>query len=102
MQGFLALRAFISALRAQYLREFCKYVHVVGDGGILCGHGGDEMFNDNWYLFLLIVMLAFFADGEINSREATVMLFILFALTLTNSSEGTATTSCFCNKGAQN
>lgn len=59
------------------------------------------MFNDNWYSFLLIVMLAFFSDGDINSKEATVMLAILFALTLTNSSESDGTTStsgCFCNK----
>ena len=56
------------------------------------------MFNDNWYLFLLIVMLAFFADGDINGREATVMLGILFALTLTNGSETASTTSCFGNR----
>ncbi len=58
------------------------------------------MFNDNWYLFLLIVMLAFFADGEISVREGAVMLGILFALTVTNNSDsnGTATTNCFCNK----
>ncbi len=57
------------------------------------------MFDDNWYLFLLIVMLAFFADGSISNREATVMLAILFALTLTNSSEEPASASgCFCNK----
>ena len=57
------------------------------------------MFNDNWYLFLLIVMLAFFADGEISGREAAVMLGILFALSVTNGeNEATATTNCFCNK----
>lgn len=60
------------------------------------------MFNDNWYLFLLIVMLVFFADGEISQREAAVMLGILFALTITNNLDGTdddtATTNCFCNK----
>ncbi len=59
------------------------------------------MFNDNWYLFLLIVMLVFFEDGEISQREGAVMLGILFALTITNDSENdsTATASnCFCNK----
>jgi len=59
------------------------------------------MFNDNWYLFLLIVMLAFFADGNISNREAVVMLAILFALTLTNvpSTDDNAdgTRNCFCN-----
>ena len=59
------------------------------------------MFDDNWFLFLLIVMLAFFADGEISQREATVMLAILFALTLTNVPSGTqTTTSCFCDHNA--
>lgn len=58
------------------------------------------MFDDNWYLFLLIVMLAFYADGNISQREATVMLAILFALTLTNvPADSTATTTnCFCNR----
>ena len=63
---------------------------------------GEYMFNDNWYLFLLIVMLAFFADGEISNREATVMLAILFALTITNvpdadEDEDTSGRNCFCN-----
>ena len=67
------------------------------------------MFEDNWYLFLLLVMLSFFADGEISTREAYVMLSILVGLTLTNNLEedeenatdnGTTTTTsnCFCNK----
>ena len=66
---------------------------------ILLRIGGD-MFDDNWYLFLLIVMLAFFADGNISQREATVMLAILFALTLTNSSAENASSeeNCFCAK----
>ncbi|MCM1306853.1 MAG: hypothetical protein NC037_05965 [Bacteroides sp.] len=56
------------------------------------------MFNDNWYLFLLIVMLAFFSDGGISNREAIVMLAILFALTITNStSDDDVATSCFGN-----
>lgn len=59
------------------------------------------MFNDNWYLFLLIVMLAFFADGDINRTETAVMLAILLALTLTNGSEtsnDSVSTNCFCDK----
>ena len=69
------------------------------------------MFEDNWYLFLLLVMLSFFADGEISNREAYVMLSILVGLTLTNNLEDeestensasnsnqNANTNCFCNK----
>jgi|GEM_PF-806654 len=67
------------------------------------------MFEDNWYLFLLLVMLSFFADGEISNREAYVMLSILVGLTLTNNLEDeeeetaqngtqTTTSNCFCNK----
>lgn len=66
------------------------------------------MFEDNWYLFLLLVMLSFFADGEISNREAYVMLSILVGLTLTNDLESaedetenttqTANSNCFCNK----
>lgn len=59
------------------------------------------MFNDNWYLFLLIVMLAFFSDGEISNREAIVMLAILFALTITNvpatDDADDDVNTCFCN-----
>lgn len=65
------------------------------------------MFEDNWYLFLLLVMLSFFADGEISTREAYVMLSILVGLTLTNNLEDEESTenqaqnvnsNCFCNK----
>ena len=68
---------------------------------------GERMFEDNWYLFLLLVMLSFFADGEISTREAYVMLSILVGLTLTNNleegenengSNNAANTNCFCNK----
>ncbi len=45
------------------------------------------MFEDNWYLFLLIVMIAFASDGDVSNRETAVMLGILSALTLTNSAE---------------
>lgn len=71
-------------------------------GHILIKITGGDMFNDNWYLFLLIVMLAFFSDGEISSREAIVMLAILFALTITNvpttdEDDDTSGQNCFCN-----
>ena len=68
-------------------------------GAHILSRGGD-MFDDNWYLFLLIVMLAFYSDGNISQREATVMLAILFALTLTNvpSDTNTTTSGCFCNR----
>lgn len=65
--------------------------------------------NENWFLFLLIVMLAFASDGTVSSTESAVMLAILFALTvagptLTSSDDTssnpdtTADTSCFCNR----
>ncbi len=57
------------------------------------------MFNDNWFLFLLIIMLVFLADGNISGRECAVLLSIVFALAITNnSSDGSATTNCFCNR----
>lgn len=43
------------------------------------------MFEDNWYLFLLIIMIVFVADGSVSERESAVMLAVLFALTLTNT-----------------
>lgn len=57
-----------------------------------------RMFNDNWYLFLLIVMLVFFADGNVSQQEGAVLLAIVFALAITNTpTTDTTTTSCFCN-----
>ena len=65
------------------------------------------MFSNNWFIFLLIVMLSFFTDGEISRREAIVMLAILFALSITNSSDDglddddddddDTVRNCFCN-----
>lgn len=64
------------------------------------------MFSNNWFIFLLIVMLSFFSDGEISRREAIVMLAILFALSITNSADDGANDdaddddtvrNCFCN-----
>ena len=59
------------------------------------------MFEDNWYLFLLIVMIAFVSDGEFSKKETAVMLAVLAALAFTNNADTDATTSasnCFCNK----
>ena len=59
------------------------------------------MFEDNWYLFLLIVMIVFISDGDFSSRETAVMIGILAALAFTNSTDTDTTTStcnCFCNK----
>ncbi len=54
------------------------------------------MFESNWYLFLLIVMLAFMSDGDVSSRESAVMLSILLALTITNGQENGASTTNGC------
>lgn len=60
------------------------------------------MFDDNWFLFLLIIMAVFTSDGDFSQREIFVMLAILAALALTNSSSSVTTsstdTNCFCNK----
>ncbi|MEG1663035.1 MAG: hypothetical protein RR338_03525 [Clostridia bacterium] len=45
------------------------------------------MFANNWYMFLLIVMMVFSGDGEITRTESTVMIAILGALCM----------SCCCN-----
>ena len=66
-------------------------------------------FNENWFLFLLIVMAVFASDGTVSSTETAVMLSILFALTVagptltssddtTTNPDTTADTSCFCNR----
>lgn len=52
---------------------------------------GACMFENNWYLFLLIVFLVFSGDGGLSSTEIAVMGAILLALTLT-SNEG----NCCC------
>lgn len=65
--------------------------------------------NENWFLFLLIVMLAFASDGTVSSTETAVMLAILFALTVagptlmssddaSSNPDTTTDTSCFCNR----
>lgn len=71
---------------------------------------GGDMFEDNWYLFLLLVMVAFFSDGEVSTKEAYVMISILLALTLTNNLDEeedengntnpntTTNANCYCNK----
>jgi hypothetical protein len=45
------------------------------------------MFDGNWYLFLLIVFLAFAGDGGLSTTEIAVMGAILLALTLTEGTE---------------
>ena len=42
------------------------------------------MFDENWFLFLLIIMLVFLQDGKFSQREIFVMLAILAALSMTN------------------
>lgn len=42
------------------------------------------MFDDNWFLFLLIIMLVFLQDGKFSQREIFVTLAILTALSMTN------------------
>ncbi len=39
-------------------------------------------FNENWFLFLLVVMTVFASDGSVSSTETAVMIAILFALTV--------------------
>jgi hypothetical protein len=57
------------------------------------------MFTDNWFLFLLIVMLVFASDGAISQTETAVLLAILFALCLCcNVCNEDAPDDCFCNR----
>ena len=52
-------------------------------------------------IFLLIVLLAFWQDGELSQREIFVMIAILTALSLTNDSDDSDTDdsrNCFCNR----
>ena len=53
------------------------------------------MFDNNWYLFLLIVFLVFAGDGGLNYTEIAVMGAILLALTLTEGSN-TSGNRCCC------
>ena len=48
---------------------------------------GGVMFENNWYLFLLIVFLVFSGDGGLSSTEIAVMGAILLALTLTSKGD---------------
>lgn len=56
---------------------------------------GGGMFDNNWYLFLLIVFLVFAGDGGLNYTEIAVMGAILLALTLTEGSN-TSGNGCCC------
>lgn len=64
-------------------------------------------FNENWFLFLLIVMAVFASDGAVSTTETAVMIAILFALTVAgptlvprDSTENDTDDSrnCFCNR----
>ena len=59
---------------------------------------GGCMFDNNWYLFLLIVFLVFAGDGGLNYTEIAVMGAILLALTLTEGSN-TSGNGCCCGQG---
>lgn len=59
--------------------------------------------NENWFLFLLIVMAVFASDGNVSGTETAVMLAILFALTvagptLVAADDAADDRNCFCNK----
>lgn len=55
--------------------------------------------NENWFLFLLIVMAVFASDGNVSGTETAVMLAILFALTVAGPTLVAADDrNCFCNK----
>lgn len=59
------------------------------------------MFDDNWFLFLLIIMLVFLQDGKFSQREIFVMLAILTALSMTNDlqdSISAGSRNCFSAK----
>lgn len=69
------------------------------------------MFNEEWFLFLLIVMLVFASNGSVSTTETAVMIAILFALTVAgptltprdgNSSAAAnadaSGTGCFCKR----
>lgn len=59
------------------------------------------MFDDNWFLFLLIIMLVFLQDGKFSQREIFVMLAILTALSMTNDLQDSISTdsrNCFSER----
>ena len=57
------------------------------------------MFENNWYLFLLIVFLVFSGDGALSGTEIAVMGAILLALTLSSNTETDNNNGgCFCGK----
>lgn len=65
------------------------------------------VFNENWFLFLLIVMAVFASDGTVSTTETAVMIAILFALTVAGPTLVSRDVSddaaddarnCFCNR----
>lgn len=57
------------------------------------------MFNDNWFLFILVILLLFSSDGNINGTENAVLIAIVFALFLT---EGNSNIFGNCNNNNNN
>ena len=53
---------------------------------------GGVMFENNWYLFLLIVFLVFSGDGALSGTEIAVMGAILLALTFASNGDN----GCCC------
>lgn len=60
------------------------------------------MFEDNWYLFLLVIFLAFSSDGDMSTREIAVMGAVLFALCMTANCPSDSRSGCNCNGGTVN
>lgn len=59
------------------------------------------MFTDNWFMFLLIIMLVFSSDGSISNTESTVFIFMLFALVVSCGCQGeNSDDNCFCNRNS--
>lgn len=62
--------------------RFPAILHLWAVCGIDWGQERDMGFDENWFLFLLIVMAVFASDGKVSSTETAVMLSVLFALTV--------------------
>ncbi|MEG2541290.1 MAG: hypothetical protein RSB59_05940 [Clostridia bacterium] len=60
------------------------------------------MFANNWYMFLLIVMMVFSGDGEITRTESTVMIAILGALCMSCCCNGESEENSGCGCGGSN
>ena len=78
-------------------KKFHSLCHIVVHIVVKSRLGGC-MFDNNWYLFLLIVFLVFAGDGGLNYTEIAVMGAILLALTLTEGSNPSGS-GCCCGQG---